>query len=57
MLKKWGIKTRQIVEKVEVVTPAQLCSQHPHLADKIPRSTISIESGSIKKWQAQLHDR
>lgn len=56
-MKKWGIKTRSIVERVEVVTPSKLCQKYPHLSEKIPQSTSLIEMGSSKKWQALFHDR
>lgn len=57
VLKKWGVKTRSVVEKVEVCTPSSLSQKYPHLSDKIPISTINIETGSSKKWQALFHDR
>ena len=56
-MKKWGIKTRSIVDKIEVCTPSKLCQKYPHLIDKIPQSTSMIEKGSSKKWQALFHDR
>jgi hypothetical protein len=58
VLKKWGLKTRTVVDKVEVTTPLKLCHRYPHLTEKMPVSTLNIEtSGSSKKWQALFHDR
>ena len=57
ILKKWGLKTKSVMEKVEVCTPTQLISKYPTLHEKIPHSTYNIEITSLKHWPAVFQDQ
>ena len=52
ILKKWGLKIKFVMEKVEVCTPTQLISKYPSLMEKVPQSTYCIEVTSLKHWPA-----
>jgi hypothetical protein len=52
ILKKWGLKTKSVMERVEVCTPTQLIAKYSVLHEKIPPSTYNIEITSLKHWPA-----
>ena len=57
ILKKWGLKTKAVMERVEVCTPTQLVGKCPLLQDKIPHSTSNIEATSLKHWPAVFQNQ
>lgn len=57
MLKRSGIKTRSVTEKLEFVVPSALSEKYPHIYDNLPSSTVAIEAGTLKKWNATLQKR
>lgn len=57
ILKKWGLKTKTVMERVEVCTPTQLVAKYSLLQDHIPHSTSNIETTSLKHWPALFQDQ
>jgi hypothetical protein len=45
------------MDKVEFCTPSTLGTISAHAFERLPQSTVAIEAGILKKWNATLQKR